>query len=256
MRSWLAILIVTARLAEAAYDGFVISGQSNAKGAATHNQPYTGSDIMYKGTPLVSSPLADPVGDSSGSPWPLVSTSVDAAAGNDIMWIPAAINGVSITTWQPSASEQYFLLMTNAATRSLTNGGALKVNVFWLWETDAANGMNTNDFRNYLITYAEAVDTALHIPVMVCVPQDATAVDTTTKGEYRAVITNLFGTHNVIAGPDLSDMVTDDGYHLASDANVAIAASRWASNIIAQFYSPHVRSVIAGTGSGGSINGP
>jgi hypothetical protein len=76
-----------------------------------------------------------------------------------------------------------------------------------------------------LDSFANSVKTDLGVDVMVCKLQDCTGLDETNVN--NAIGTAWSDNANVLAGPDLSGIATDDTYHLKADAKLASAAALW-----------------------------
>jgi hypothetical protein len=138
-----------------------------------------------------------------------------------------AVSSTAITTWQPGQANYEAMIARSQA------AGGTKAVLFWQGESDVVAGTSEATYNSGLDAVANGVQSELSVLLMSCKLQDCTGVDETT-------INNAIGTAwgdnaNVLTGPDLHGLATDDTYHLKSDANLASAAALWWSAIEAAF---------------------
>ena len=238
-------------------DTFIIAGQSNNSGRGTNNQTWTpglGFPALNFANDYTIKRLADPYDDATGqidtvssdsglaagSVWPLVATYFLANVRRRLLLVPCAKGGSAITAWQPGANHQdRTTLYGSMVYRALRAGGTLKAVLWWQGETDAINGMSQADYNGYLDTIANAVQADLGVPLMACKLQNSSGIaDDPNEAAINAAIGEAWADNaNVLEGPDLSDLGSDDAYHLQTDENLATAAGRWWTAIAAAFYS-------------------
>lgn len=226
-------------------DMYVIAGQSNAGGRATNVQTFTatntasgymfGNDyIWYRLTDATDSPVnqVDTVSldiNAKGSVWPLVFSSYVSNLNRNVSIVPCALGGTSITQWLPSndhtdRSTLYGSMIHRTRTALASGTATLKYLLWWHGETDAQNGMSQATYYSYLATLSYAVFNDLGIRMIVCKLQNCVGADVTT---INNAIQQAYDSGLVEIGPDLSDIVTDDSFHLTTDIKIADAATRW-----------------------------
>lgn len=229
-------------------DIFVIAGQSNASGRGTNNQVCIGSGgkkaYNYSNADTLSE-LADPVdnaigqvdsvsldsGSATGSVWPLLATQIIAETANNVLFVPTAHGGTSITEWLPGVDHEdrstHYGNMIYRARRAMAYG-TLKCVVWWQGETDAIANMAQATYNGHLDTLANAVMADLGVPLMPCKLQNSSAIVDANELKINNAIGDAWTDNvNVADGPDFSDTGSDDDYHLQGDAKLLTAATRW-----------------------------
>lgn len=223
----------------------VIAGQSNASGRGTNNQTANGGFLF--GNDYNVKHLNDPTDDptdqrdtvssdtspaAAGSVWPLVNNLISAGT---CLWVPCAKGGTSITQWQPGVDhfDRTTLYGSMTYRAQVTNAQAV---LWWQGETDAANGMNQATYNGYLDTLANTLYSDLGIKLIACKFQNCAIVADPNEAAINAAIAEAWADNdNVLQGPDLTDMASDDDYHLKTDAKLLEAASRWYTALAAAF---------------------
>jgi len=227
-------------------DVFGIIGQSNAMGYGINNQVYAGppsatcfgNDYDWRGLvdPVDRNTLqVDAVSDdtiAAGSVWPLLATSIMAATGYPVAFVPCPKGGSSITQWQPGANHFDRSTLYGSVAYRLSVTGC-KAILMWQGESDLA--MARAQYNAYLDTVANSFYSDLGILLMPCKLQDCTAVDESNVND--AIGDAWADNPNVLTGPDLHGITTapEDNYHLRTDAKLLSAANLWWAAIQAEF---------------------
>lgn len=232
-------------------------GQSNVTGRGTNNQSYTGTSNYGSKLNSSNAPalMADPAGvDSNGTPtgsfWPLLATLV-ANAGVPFQAIVRGAGGTSITAFLPDGGN-YSTLIT--AVRLVTT--APRGVIFWQGETDAVNGMSASTYYSNLVTLASGVHGDLGCNLWVvrlqnCTDSGAAAgLAAIQSAQARAFAECPYVTQLC----DLSDISTDDGFHLQTDAHLSTAATRMFAGMQAAGHYT-TASTGGGFGRGGGMTG-
>jgi hypothetical protein len=239
--------------ASAAYVGIgdvlVIAGQSNASGRGTNSQSYSHATLKASlfGNDYTWRELADPTdsitnqGDAisketsqaGGSLWPLLATSFLADQGVPVAFIPCAKGGTRIADWLPGVNHQdRATLYGSMVYRALQSG--CKAVLWWQGEGDAQDGTSQATYNSRLDSLANEIQADLGVKLMPCKLQNITAAGETG---INAAIAEAWGDNaNVLTGPDLSDIATDDDVHLQTDAKLLDAAGRWWAALQTAFY--------------------
>ena len=233
-------------------DVYLIAGQSNACGQASRysicpSAGLFGNDYRYK---QLRDPIDSIVGQVDavnketaiqyGSVWPLFAEALAASSGHVVYFVPCALGGSGIADWQPGADHQnratlygslvYRALQVQAA------GGTLKVVLFWGGEHDVSLGTSQATYNSGLDTFANTINSDLGIRVMPCKLQNCTGLSAPNQVTINAAITEAWGNNaNVLTGPDLSGIATDDASHLIGDAKNDSAAALWLAAIETAF---------------------
>lgn len=233
-------------------DVFVVAGQSNNSGRGTNNQSYSHESLvpMLFGNDYIWKTLSDPFDSSTGQ---VDTVSSDSAAGSYVPllatlymsnqgkapgFVPCAKGGSSITSWLPGANHfDRTTLYGSMAYRARATGS--KVVLWWQGETDAIAAMDQATYNSHLDTIANTIYEDLGIKLMACKLQNSSGIaDTPNESAINAAIEEAWNDNtNVLEGPDLSDIGSDDAYHLQSDAKLLTAAQRWWAAIETAFYS-------------------
>jgi hypothetical protein len=223
-------------------DVFVIAGQSNASGrgymvyTATH--PYLKGAIF--GNDYTWRELSDPVDsnagqidaisgdpDAGGSVWALLGTYIMNARNIPVAFVPAARGGTSLGEWTPPRNRfdrsTYYGSMAFRARET----GARAV-LWWQGEIDALNGVTQADYAARFSQLASAIQNDLGIPIVPALIHNSTGIPDANEAAIRQAVVQAVQSNSAIRlGPDLSDLASDDQYHLQSDANLQAAGYRW-----------------------------
>ena len=233
---------------------FVCAGQSNCSGYLENNQVFTGAGVCRMlGNDYVWKECFDPTDfqnlqvdvvsrDTSfsgarGSVWPLVLTHIsDTLGGVPVGFIPSGLGGSSIVAWQPGVDHfDRTTLFGSMLYRARISG--VRAVLWWQGESDARDGMSAAAYQAYLEAIANVIGAELGTGMIVVHLQNNTAVEDALETEIRTAVTSAAAVNtNILAvGPDLSDIDTEDGFHVVSDALAATVAQRWADTIEAEF---------------------
>lgn len=232
-------------------DVFIVAGQSNASGRGTNNQTYSHASLLasrfhnnYTWGDLVdptdsNSGQPDSVsqdGDAAGSVWPLVATLLMADQSVPVAFVPCAKGGTSITEWQPGANHvDRATLYGSMNYRAFLTGA--KAVLWWQGETDGVDGMSQATYNSNLDSLANAIQADRGIKLVVAKLQDCTGIADANENAIRAAVADAWADNdNVVAGPDLSGLTSDDAYHIMTDVNLSAAADLWWAAIESEFY--------------------
>jgi hypothetical protein len=240
-------------------DVFVIAGQSNASGRGVTNQVwasaaglaaglFTNANVWRKLTDptddatgqvdaVSNDPLVSGAGTPSASYWPLLATLYMARTGVPCAFVPCALGSTTIAQWQPSGSghqDRATLYGSMVYRALLATGGVAPRAVLWhQGESDATvnAGLTSNA---YYTGQTQALGDAV-LADLVCPLVDARihlwigvpTTDATHLGYVNNAKAAVYGTHNVLAGPDLSSPNWVTTLHGGSDAVLLDAATRW-----------------------------
>jgi hypothetical protein len=239
-----------------ATDLFGVGGQSNPSGRGTNSQVWShasllpllfGNDYRWKlandptdsvtgQVDSVSNENPTPVG---GSCWPLLATQLMTTTSRPVAFVPCAKGGSSITAWQPGADHQdrttlYGSMVYRMLQAAQRPGMTMRGVIWWQGEQDVLDGMSQATYNAYLDTLANAVMADLGVPLIACKLQYCTGLDAGAQNTINAAIAEAWADNaNVVAGPDLTGLTTDDTVHLKSDANLLSAATLWHNAIVA-----------------------
>lgn len=222
-------------------DVFIIAGQSNASGRGDNLHTASGAlkgglfgnDYRWR-------ELADPTDDDSGqvdrisidweaggSVWTMLGARYMDELGIPVAFVPTAKGGSSITAWMPAGNSFHRGTLYGSMAHRAQLTGARAV-LWWQGETDALDGMTQADYAAHLDRLATAIQRDLGVPLVPCLLQNSMGIADENEAALRRATAETAAAHpNVIIGPDLSDLATDDQYHLRSDANLQAAAARW-----------------------------
>lgn len=235
-------------------DVFLIAGQSNASGRGVSSQSYShatlkaclfGNDGEWKEltdptdspTDQLDSASADTSPAAAGSVWPPLATSIMADQGVPVAFVPCAKGSTSITAWQPGASHTDRTTLYGSMNYRAEQTGA-KALLWWQGETDAEGAMAQATYNGHLDTLAAAIASDIGCKIMACKLQNSSGISDVNEAAINAAIAEAWADNaNVLQGPDLSDLGSDDAYHLQGDEKLATAAGRWWTAIQAALYS-------------------
>lgn len=223
---------------------FVLAGQSNASCSTINAQVYAGSKTGFLyGNDGKWHSIADCVDDwtgqvdeiskdtavsapGAGSVWPRLSTAVANAQNVPVGIIPCAKGGSSMAAWAPSVCTDRSTLYCNCEQR-VREVGSARAWLWWQGEADGIAGTSRASYNAQLDTLANTVMTNLGIKTMPFRLQACGSIPDANEALIRGAIDDAVADNtNVVAGPDLSDLVADDGFHIRTDVNLAIVSSR------------------------------
>lgn len=234
-------------------DVFAIGGQSNAMGFGFNNQSYSGGGLKATAFRLsyVWSDLIDPVSSNAGqvdtiyddanalgSVWPLIATHFFTNQTIPISFVPCASDGSDIAHWQPSgALTNRSVLLGATSWRSKYATRGVKAMLWWQGETDAKNNVSQSTYYTNLTNMTASFLAVTGAKVMSCKFQNCTNLSSGQQAPIIAAIGQAWSSDpNSQQGPDLTDIDSDDGFHLRSDSKLATAAERWWNAIKTAFY--------------------
>lgn len=230
--------------------------QSNGSGRGLINQLYASVAIpaaLMLGNDNVLKVVADPTDDSTGqvdtvssdagaagSLWPLaLSRMLDfwSSRGTlipQIVFVPCAKGGTSITQWLPGADHHDRSTLYGSALYRARLAGSGQAGVRTIvhriqGETDAAAGMAQAVYGAHLLTLGAAVKVDFGCDLIVskfpfCTSSNANA----GQAAIWAAIEEAWGTENILRGADLSTVRVDsgDGLHMAGNLPLSVAADK------------------------------
>lgn len=247
---------VTASVLCGVGDNVVGFGQSNNSGRGDNNQTYdqTGTGVfagLFRNSNSWAE-LADPWDDITGqvdsvsketatpggSIAPLIAQHAIYSQLHPFGFIPCAKGSTSITDWLPGADHRDRSTLYGSMIYRIELAGGAKVAIWWQGETDATAGMAEATYQGHLETIADALYTDVGIKMIPCLLQQISNGATTEEQQAIRDATEAawVANANIIAGPDLSDLTTDDDAHLQTDAKLALVAHRYWSVIRNAFY--------------------
>lgn len=217
---------------------FACAGQSNMRGVATNLQTYSHATLKAVYVPFdgVAQELIDPTGLASpaggvasprGSVLPLIATLLMDALGVPICFINGGVGGNGINNWTPSDAGLYGRLRDQIDRLPV---GGLRSILFWGGETDADEHRSQAAVFADIVAIANAYFADTGAKMMICKFQHCTG---TTGGEsFQDPIIAAIGQAwaaggNVLEAPDLTDLISDDAYHLLTNGHLQTAADRW-----------------------------
>jgi hypothetical protein len=227
---------------------FIIAGQSNASGYATNNQVYDGASVCrnfsnaYKWG-ACSDPIDSPTGQVDtvsretalsggfGSPWPRVASALDFP----VALVPCALGGTIISQWLPGADHfDRATLYGSCAYRTQQTGA--RVWLWWQGESDAFQGLAEATYNSRLDTLANAIQADLGVKLMAFRLQNSGGATDFFENAIRSAVNTAIGDNaNVLAGPDLSDLASDDAYHIQTNQKIQTVADRTVAALEAAF---------------------
>lgn len=231
---------------------FMAVGQSNNSGRGVNNQVWSHATLspgMFANSNEWKT-LADPYDSNAaqvdvtstdpaaaGSIYPLLATELMAALSVPVAVVPCAKGGTAITEWLPGANHLDRTTLYGSANYRTTLVGNARCYLWWQGESDATNGMTQATYNGHLDTIANAFFTDRGLKLMACQFQNCSSISDAAELAINSAIAEAWGDNaNVLEGPVLTDLASDDSVHLTSDAKLLIAAQRWSAAILAEFF--------------------
>jgi hypothetical protein len=180
--------------------------------------------------------LADPTGtdgSEAGSVWPLVGSSIVNSGLTPVGFVNVAVGGSSITTWIPLGGNHSSMETALEASGNKTCRAVL----FWQGETDALASMAQATYYGHLQSLAAAVRDDMGAKLIPCKLQNSSGISDVDEARMIAAVAQAWAQDVYTeAGPDLSDLASDDSYHLQTNGNLSTAATRWYAAISTLYY--------------------
>lgn len=250
--------------AQASYVGvgdvFCVAGQSNATGqpgadiqAYSHDTLKAGAfykdyawrhltDPLGRG-PFTDAAAAEYTDSTGGTVWPVIATAIMANQGVPVGYVPCAKGGTMISEWAPGADHRDRTTLYGQMIYRCEQVGGVKAVLWWQGESDSIDGRTTKaQYKTALQAFGDAVYADLGCPVIACtflLCSTAFPGSTGTLEQQAAIcdaIRECWGTHHILAGPDLHDIPADDPFHAIYTATIATCAARWWTAIQAALY--------------------
>lgn len=220
----------------------MIAGQSNAMGAGTTRNHYDYDGIvagLFKRPNTTWTNLTDPTSDTfnnnGGSVWPLVAQAHLTQRPVSPGFITTSVVATS-ANWLPGTANYNAMLARVALATAAGGTSTLKAVLWWQGESDCIAGVSQATYHANLETLAAGIQADLGVPLMVAKLQNCSTCGAALAGVQAAQEAAWSDIANVVAGPDLSDIESDDGLHLVVPAKIQEAASRWSAAIEAAIY--------------------
>ena len=231
-----------------ATQSYLLAGQSNMTGRGTNSQSYSHPTLTaanfrpdYTWRQLVDpwaapggvldAPINDP--SAAGSMVPHFAQQMLDTLRQEIGVVSATKSGTSLPEWAKGSSDFDRSTLYGAMQNRAREAGGVAAVLWWQGENDAFNQADASTHQQRLENFADDVWSDLQAPLVVARLQQCTAAPAGSIAAINAGIDAAVANHaHILPGPDLSDLVTDDGYHLLSDAKLATAGRRWAAALI------------------------
>lgn len=174
------------------------------------------------------------ISGAKGSIWPLVMSTLATDLGVPVGIIPTALGGTNILSWQPGADHQdRTTLYGSMVYRGL---GGSRCILVWQGESDELQGTSRATYNSRLDTFANTAFSDLGVKTMWAKLQNCAG----TLDSNHVIINNAIGdawgdNSNVLTGPDLSDINSEDDFHVLTNALGVTVAARWVSAIKTAF---------------------
>jgi hypothetical protein len=232
-------------------DVYMVAGQSNASGRLTNNQSYSHATLKAAmlANDLTWKELVDPIDDNTnqvyavtedtavtGSPWPLLATSIMADQSVPVAFIPVAKGGTRISQHEPGGDHSNTNTIYGVVnTEAQLNASGVKAVLWWQGESDVTLGTSEAEYNTALDNIADSYVADFSAPLVASnqavppVGQDNTAVN-------NAIATAIGDNANVLQGPDISDLTPSAPLHFKTDGEAATIAGRWWTALEALFY--------------------
>lgn len=221
-------------------DVFLVAGQSNAEGRLTNSQSYSHATLvatMYREDGSWAE-LADPTDSdvATGSPWPLLATSIMADQSVPVAFITAADGATGLLApngdWVKGGTN--FTATDTLVANSGVNG--LRAILWHQGEKDADNGRSRELYAAALSQMLDDLQTALGFGAVKLVAAQLAEVTNGATDDaidaIRLAIADAWDDDaDILPGPVLFDVnLSDaggDGLHFKTDAEGQLLADRW-----------------------------
>jgi hypothetical protein len=228
-----------------ALGNYLLTGQSWMSGRLLNLQPYVaaGAGAQLFGNDYVLKTMADKIDDptgqvdiisrdngAGGSSWPIICSRLLAANGTKpLVIIPAAKGGSSMAEWQPGADHENRATLYGSAVYRARQIGDIAANLCLEGQSDAVAGTSKALFKSRFRTFSAAIRADLGCKTILGkFPYPTDAATLVGVPTIYAAIDELWAEDpNVIRGPDLSDVITDDTLHITSDLKGSHEADLW-----------------------------
>jgi Carbohydrate esterase, sialic acid-specific acetylesterase len=254
-------------------DVFVVAGQSNATGQGTNNQSYSSPTFKagFFGFDYLWKELADPTGSNvgqvdsianntlgfGGSVWPLLASYVMANENEPVAFIEAPLDASPLVYPKPNTPP--WTIPANHEDRSTLYGqmiyrtrvaapGGVKAVLWWQGESDMMAGNYVALYKPALVNLANTIYSDLGVKLVPAIMEYTTGLDPVLQAGIDGDIeADWSATPSIVAGPYLTDLVSDDTVHLKTDAHLAAAANRWWDALLLGFFSAPSAYTVSGT---------
>lgn len=178
---------------------------------------------------------------ATGSPWPLVATSIMTSQNVSVAFAPTAKGGSFILQWLPEVNNSDVSTLYGSMNRRITAvGGKVKGVLFFQGERDAveetAQALNETRFNTFINTAASDFN-GLKTMIGQIGHSNSNSNNSVRAGQINVLHTNS----NAILWPVTYDInLSDEGgdiLHFKSDNDITEFARRWYKSIEKAFYS-------------------
>jgi hypothetical protein len=231
-------------------DVFLIAGQSNGRGRAITPQVWSHTTLKaseFKGNytwgllvdPIGTGAWTDSVSDdffATGSVWPRVAEKLMTDKNVPVAFINAAMGNTGILQWLPGSNHQDRTTLYGAAVYRQLQVGACAAVLWWQGESDSGpplgTAMSRATYNGHLDTIANAFAADVGCKLMPAKLQNNTGLGAPEQAQIRLAVGDAWADNvNVLTGPDLSSLTTDDAYHIRTTSNLQSASNLWSPAI-------------------------
>lgn len=222
-------------------DVYALYGQSNAVGQGSNNQVWTHPTLKAGNfqKDYQWHLLADPVQNNancvdavhnvgaSGSIWPIIADSIMANYNVPVGYVPCAMSGYPINSLIPGVDHLDRSTMYGSMHNRVNTVNGVKSVLFWQGEADASQDRSQEYYNIRLDSLANSTYNDFNAKIMPVLLQNGD-VDDASEAKIRAAVIEAWTDNpNVLEGPDLSDLTTDDGAHIKIDVKIDSCANRF-----------------------------
>lgn len=236
-------------------DLFVVAGQSNASGRGTNNQTYShptlkaslfGNNYRWKGLKDPTDTITGQIDvvsndgfETGGSLWPIIADSIMANYNIPVGFIPCAMGGTYLSSWLPEIDHLDRTTLYGSMHFRVDSCKGVKSILWWQGEANASGGSSKATYYTQLNTLANSAFSDFGVNLMPVKLQNCTDIEDAKEDTIRAAIVQAWtDNNNILEGPDFSDIETDDGMHIKTNAKIDSCANRFWRKIRDNIYAP------------------
>lgn len=238
-------------------DVFALAGQSNSFGVdGATLQSYSHASLkagcFYRDNewgelidPISKGPPRDAVlgtNAAGGNVFTKVVTSIMADQGVPVGLIPCGKGSTAIAAWAPGADHQdrttLYGEMVYRCLQAMRSTGGIKAVLWWQGESDAVAGTTKATYKAALEALGDAVFADLGCSLIACKLLNCANLTAPEQAPIDDAIGECWGTHHILAGPDLGGIASDDaaGFHATTQPTIDSVAALWWTAIEAALY--------------------
>jgi hypothetical protein len=170
----------------------------------------------------------------AGSVWPLVGNAITAYTGDPVAFVACANGTTTSAQWQPGVSHTDITTLYGWCVTEANAAGGVNAVLWHQGESDALASVSSGTYETNEQAIADGfyADITGHPSTIITLLQNCSGIGATPQANIKtAKQYDIAHDAHCLLGADLSDLTTDDSYHLTTNGHLSTWGAREAAAI-------------------------